>query len=144
MVTPMAMIMEQPSVEATAFDYGMLAIYLYLAISIFFLGIMFVELSSLRSLILSGTQKRVGKFVFVKLSRKLTPFSFFNYICYSLEDESTAALDLILEHEKVHAKQWHSIDLLVSHVFKALFWINPLVWVLKRQIGENLEFIADS
>ncbi|AUC79441.1 hypothetical protein CW736_08670 [Nonlabens sp. MB-3u-79] len=144
MVTPMAMIMEQPPVEATAFDYGMLAIYLYLAISIFFLGKMFVELSSLRSLILSGTQKRVGKFVFVKLSRKLTPFSFFNYICYSLEDESTAALDLILEHEKVHAKQWHSIDLLVSHVFKALFWINPLVWVLKRQIGENLEFIADS
>jgi bla regulator protein BlaR1 len=144
MVTPMAMILEQPPVEATAFDYGTLAIYLYLAIALFFLGKMLVELSSLRSLILSGTQKRVGKFVFVKLSRKLTPFSFFNYICYSQEDESTAALDLILEHEKVHAREWHSVDLLASHIFRALFWINPLVWELKRQIGENLEFIADS
>ena len=142
--TPMAVVLEQPAVEAIPFDYGMLAIYLYLAISIFFLGKMFVELSSLRSLILSGTQKRVGKFVFVTLSRKLTPFSFFNYICYSREDEGTAALDLILEHEKVHAREWHSIDLLVSHIFRALFWINPLVWLLKRQIGENLEFIADS
>jgi len=142
--TPMAVIHEQPLVEATTFDYGMLASYLYLAMALFFLSKMLVELSSLRSLIRSGSQKRVGKFVFVTLSRKLTPFSFFNYICYSREDEGTAALNVILEHEKVHAKQWHSIDLLISHIFRALFWFNPLVWLLKRQIGENLEFIADS
>lgn len=144
MATPMAIILEQPPVEATPFNYGMLAIYLYLAITLFFLGKMMVELSSLRSLIRSGTKKREGNFVFVSLSRKLTPFSFFNYICYSDNDLQSPELDLIIDHEKVHAKEWHSIDLLVSHVFRSVFWINPLVWLLKKQIGENLEFIADS
>ncbi|WP_438969332.1 M56 family metallopeptidase [Nonlabens sp.] len=144
LATPMAMVLEQPPVEAIPFNYGVLAIYLYLAITLFFLGKMTVELSSLRSLIRSGTKKREGKFVFVSLSRKLTPFSFFNYICYSDNDLQSPELDLIIDHEKVHAKEWHSIDLLVSHVFRAVFWINPLVWLLKRQIGENLEFIADT
>ncbi|MEN8898623.1 MAG: M56 family metallopeptidase, partial [Nonlabens sp.] len=144
LATPMAMVLEQPPVEATPFNYGMLAIYLYLAITLFFLGKMMVELSSLRSLIRSGNKKIEGKFVFVSLSRKLTPFSFFNYICYSENDQQSPELDLIIDHEKVHAREWHSIDLLVSHLFRAVFWINPLVWLLKRQIGENLEFIADS
>ncbi|QJP34801.1 TonB-dependent receptor plug domain-containing protein [Nonlabens sp. Ci31] len=143
--TSMAMILQQTPVESThPYDYALLAFYIYAAISLFFLGKMLVELSSLRSLIKAGNKTRSGKFMMVTLSRKLTPFSFFNYICYSQEDQNTPELDLILDHEKVHAREWHSIDLLLSHVFKALFWINPLVWVLKRQIGENLEFIADS
>jgi hypothetical protein len=142
--TNIAVILQEPPVAIEIVDYGMLAGYLYLAIALFFLGKMLVELSSLRSLIKAGNKTRSAKFMMVTLSRKLTPFSFFNYICYSQEDQNTPELDLILDHEKVHAREWHSIDLLLSHVFKALFWINPLVWVLKRQIGENLEFIADS
>ncbi|AGC75249.1 TonB-dependent SusC/RagA subfamily outer membrane receptor [Nonlabens dokdonensis] len=142
--TPMALVLEQPAVDATPFDYSMLAIYVYLAISMFFLGKMMVELSSLHRLIKSGNRKKVGNYIFVTLSRKLTPFSFFNYICYSESDQQSAELDLIIDHEKVHARQWHSIDLLASHIFRAVFWINPLVWLLKKQIGENLEFIADS
>ncbi len=144
LATPMAIVLEPAAVEATPFDYGMLAIYVYLAITMFFLGKMVVELSSLYRLIKSGNKRKVGKFVLVTLSRKLTPFSFFNYICYSINDQQSAELDLIIDHEKVHAREWHSIDLIVSHVFRAVFWINPLVWLLKRQIGENLEFIADA
>ena len=53
-------------------------------------------------------------------------------------------MDLILKHEKVHARDWHSIDLLLTHLYRAVFWINPLAWMIKRQVGENLEFIADA
>ena len=144
LATPMAVVLEPARVEVAPFDYGMLAVYVYLAITMFFLGKMVVELSSLYRLIKSGNKRKVGKFVFVTLSRKLTPFSFFNYICYSINDQQSAELDLIIDHEKVHAREWHSIDLIISHIFKAVFWINPLVWLLKKQIGENLEFIADS
>lgn len=126
------------------FDYDVLAQYIYVAISLFFIGKMLVELISLRRLINSGKKVRSGNFVMVTLSRKLTPFSFFNYICYHREDEHTPELVVIVEHEKVHAREWHSIDLLISHLYRAVFWINPLAWILKRQIGENLEFIADS
>lgn len=145
---PMAMILEQPSVfepvEEPGFDLGLLAQYAYLAVVFFFLGKMAVELSSLVKLVRGGVHVRRGGFVYVTLSRKLTPFSFFNYICYSAHETDREQLDLIIDHEKVHAKQWHSVDLLVSHLYRAVFWWNPLAWIAKKQIGENLEFIADA
>ncbi|MGB3592169.1 MAG: M56 family metallopeptidase [Nonlabens sp.] len=125
-------------------DYTKMLLYLYIAITCAFLGKMAVELASLRRLIKSGKSLREHGFTLVTLSRKLTPFSFFNYICYSKQDENLSGMELIIEHEKVHARQWHTLDLLLSHLLRALFWINPLVWLVKRQISENLEFIADS
>lgn len=143
--SPMAVVLEQPSlIVETPFDYWQLFGFLYVAVVLFFLSKMLVELSSLYKLIKSGHKTRNGKFVMVTLSRKLTPFSFFNYICYSETEKSSTALDLIMDHEKVHARQWHSVDVLLSHLYKAIFWINPLAWLLKKQIGENLEFIADA
>ncbi|PQJ30542.1 hypothetical protein BST92_00675 [Nonlabens arenilitoris] len=143
--TPMAIMLEQPLVEAQEpFDYWRLFGFLYLAVVAFFIGKMIIELNSLYRLIRSGKSVKSGKFVMVTLSRKLTPFSFFHYICYSEKEEPSAALDIILDHERVHARQWHSIDVLVSHLYRAIFWINPLAWWLKKQIGENLEFIADA
>lgn len=143
--TPMAMVHEQPAAPIeTPFDYWQLLIFLYVAVVAFFLGKMAVELSSLYRLIASGEKVRNGKFVMVTLSRKLTPFSFFNYICFSNGEEHSAGLEVILDHEKVHARQWHSIDVLLSHLYRAVFWMNPLAWWLKKQIGENLEFIADA
>ncbi|MGJ8684092.1 MAG: M56 family metallopeptidase [Nonlabens sp.] len=143
--TPMAMVLEQPaSPVETPFDYWQLLGFLYLTVVAFFLGKMVVELTSLFRLIKSGKTVKNEKFVMVTLSRKLTPFSFFNYICTSDTDEPGAALDVIMDHEKVHARQWHSIDVLLSHLYRAVFWMNPLAWWLKKQIGENLEFIADA
>lgn len=143
LMTPMAMVLEsQPQVEP--FDYAQLLMYLYLAVVLFFIGKMVVELSSLFRLIRSGAMEKKDGFVMVTLSRKLTPFSFFKYICYSAHDKNNVDLPLIIDHEKVHAREWHSIDLLISHLYRAVFWINPLAWFIKRQIGENLEFIADA
>lgn len=147
--TPMATVVQQqltplPVTPDSVFDYWQLFGFLYVAVVVFFLGKMAVELSSLFRLIKSGKKIKSGKFVMVTLSRKLTPFSFFHYICYSDSEESSAAMDLIMQHEKVHASQWHSVDVLLSHLYKAVFWMNPLAWWLKKQIGENLEFIADA
>jgi len=61
-----------------------------------------------------------------------------------VQEKDSEELALIIDHEKVHARQWHSVDLLLSHVYRAFFWWNPLAWIVKTQIGENLEFIADS
>ncbi|MDP5101829.1 MAG: hypothetical protein NWQ09_10915, partial [Nonlabens sp.] len=148
--TPMAFILEQQPIETSqiepepTIDLRLLAMYGYFAVVLFFLGKMAVELASLVKLIRSGAREKRGGFVFVSLSRKLTPFSFFNYICYSEQEKNHEELALIIDHEKVHARQWHSVDLLLSHLYRAFFWWNPLAWIAKKQIGENLEFIADA
>jgi len=52
-------------------------------------------------------------------------------------------LENILEHEKVHSDQNHTIDVLISRFFCLIFWFNPILWLYKKAIVQNLEFIAD-
>jgi|GEM_PF-1293516 len=141
--TPMTYLAPEPVVEPFI-DLNQMLFLVYASISLFFIGKMAVELLSLRRLIKSGSRRMEDGFVRISLSRKVTPFSFFNYICFYEKEEKSAASDLILKHEQVHAREWHSVDLLLTHVYCAIFWMNPLAWLLKRQIGENLEFIADA
>lgn len=72
------------------------------------------------------------------------PFSFFKYIVINPTLFSKEEFEHILTHERIHAKQWHSIDVLFSKVFCALFWINPISWLYRKAMLQNLEFIADN
>ncbi len=49
----------------------------------------------------------------------------------------------VLQHEMIHSKQWHTFDILIIELLNCVFWFNPFVWLYKRQIRENHEFIAD-
>ena len=69
-------------------------------------------------------------------------FSFFNYIL--IEDErNKTTLEYILTHEKAHADQLHSVDLIIVEVLLCFFWFNPALWFLKKEIIQNHEFLAD-
>jgi len=50
----------------------------------------------------------------------------------------------ILEHEEVHCREGHSIDVLFFEIVHCLFWFNPLMGVLKRSVRLNHEFLADA
>src|SRR5690606_3931766 len=45
--------------------------------------------------------------------------------------------------EYVHAKQKHSIDILVVELLQIVFWFNPLLYLIKRSVKLNHEFLAD-
>jgi hypothetical protein len=146
---PMAMVLDDmdsttPTLVEQSFDYEMLWYAIYAMLALFFVGKMSLELVSLFKLIRSGEVRYSGMFLLVSLSRKLTPFSFFHYICHTRGEENLPEFDLILNHEKVHARQLHSLDVIISTVYRAVFWFNPLAWWVKKQITENLEFIADA
>jgi len=51
---------------------------------------------------------------------------------------------VILEHEKAHARQLHSLDVLLGRATTILLWINPLAWWYQKSIQQNLEYLADS
>ena len=82
-------------------------------------------------------------FKLIDTNENLAPFSYFNTIVYNSNLYTAAELENILEHEKVHCEQNHTADVLVSRVFCILFWFNPLIWLYKKAILQNLEFIAD-
>ncbi|NJB37429.1 M56 family metallopeptidase [Croceivirga sp. JEA036] len=74
----------------------------------------------------------------------IAPFSFFYNIFYTPKTYTPEELQSILMHEKAHAKQLHTWDLLVIQICCTLFWFNPLIWLYQHVIRQNLEFAADA
>lgn len=50
----------------------------------------------------------------------------------------------ILEHEYVHAREGHSIDVMLAEVVGIILWFNPAVYLLRKSIKANHEYIADA
>ena len=71
------------------------------------------------------------------------PFSFFRWIFVQPGNHSEGELEEILAHEQAHVCQWHSLDVVVSELLCCLSWFNPAVWLAKRCVRQNLEFLAD-
>tara|TARA_R100000935_G_scaffold58576_1_gene96320 strand:+ start:9347 stop:11686 length:2340 start_codon:yes stop_codon:yes gene_type:complete len=101
------------------------------------------QLFSLFNLLRKHPSKKANGFHFIEITDKIAPFSFFSYIVFNPETHEQQELEMILQHEKVHAAQWHSIDVLLSNMIRALQWINPVSWLYKKSIEANLEFLAD-
>jgi hypothetical protein len=99
---------------------------------------------SLNSVLRGKKIQQQADFKFVDINENIAPFSYFDYIVYNSSLYSASELENILEHEKVHSEQNHTIDVLVSRIFCVLFWFNPIIWLYKKAILQNLEFIADN
>ncbi|WP_207510214.1 M56 family metallopeptidase [Longitalea luteola] len=71
------------------------------------------------------------------------PFSFGRGIYVNQYQHSEDELKEIIRHEFIHVKQRHSLDIIWSEVLCILNWYNPFAWLLRHDIRQNLEFIAD-
>lgn len=116
-------------------------IYL-LGLSFFLLKFLF-QLFSLLKLIYSSKTKKEGNYHIIEKAGNTQPFSFFNFIIYDPLQHSSAEQELILTHEKSHAKQWHSVDQLITSLSVYLLWFNPLAWLYRKSVIQNLEYLAD-
>lgn len=79
-----------------------------------------------------------------RLNRPGGPFSFFRMIFLYPVGHSEKELEEILAHERTHVAQWHSIDVIVGELIAIFCWVNPFVWLLKREVRYNLEYLADN
>ncbi len=102
-----------------------------------------IQLSSLIKLIIGHPKKHIGAYKLIEVNHNVSPFSFFNYIVYNPSHFNQIELQSILNHEKVHVNQWHSLDLLFMRLMTIVMWFNPIIWLYKKDLEQNLEFIAD-
>ena len=91
----------------------------------------------------SGITNEFENLKIIQLPNSKAAFSFFNTIFLG-SDLSEKQTENILLHEKVHAKQKHTADLLFFEALRIICWFNPLVYVFQKKITELQEFIADS
>jgi len=80
----------------------------------------------------------------VLINDTLCPHSFLNYIFVNYKDYNEGNIEKeILSHELTHVKQKHSIDILLLEFLLIFAWINPILFIYKKAIQLNHEFLAD-
>lgn len=79
----------------------------------------------------------------IRIEKNNSPFSFLHLIFISQVEYPEDELIKIISHEKMHIQQKHSIDLIVMELILAIQWFNPFVWLYKRAIKINHEYLAD-
>lgn len=87
---------------------------------------------------------KMQEFDFVNTDLPQAPFSFFNNIFWrnNIEtDEENGKR--ILHHEIIHVKQKHSLDKIFMQFVLCFCWMNPVFWLIQRELSLIHEFIAD-
>ena len=103
-----------------------------------------VNLYSILKIIHKNQKLKSGKQTFVLVENQLIPYTFMSYIFIEKSDFLQKKIPAeIISHEKTHARQWHSFDVLIVELFKIVFWFNPIFNFFKKAIQLNHEFLAD-
>lgn len=86
-------------------------------------------------------QQVIGDYILVQTGRSQeATFSFFQYLVLNPTD---AQNDLIIRHELVHIRQYHSADVIGLTLLQAIFWACPALWLIDRMLRQVHEFLAD-
>lgn len=87
---------------------------------------------------------RAYDFSYVLLKELVVPHTFLYYIFLNKKKYVQHQIPKeVLWHEKTHAIQKHSIDVLLIEILQIIFWFNPLIYFTKHLIKLNHEFLAD-
>ncbi|WP_339838157.1 M56 family metallopeptidase [uncultured Maribacter sp.] len=119
-------------------------IIVYIIGALFLLFRLFKQGFDLKKVLNNGNRIEYSRTAHIKTKDTIQPFSFFKSIVYNPSLHSEKELEAILAHEEVHAKQFHSLDILLMEIFLILQWFNPFAWFYQIAIKQNLEFLADT
>ena len=99
------------------------------------------KLSKIVYLIGSGEIIKKEKVKLVLTKYPYSAFTFFNFIF--INETILKHNKEIIEHEMVHCREKHTLDLILIEILKIFMWFNPLVYLYHKRITELHEFISD-
>ncbi len=117
--------------------------WIYLIVGGLMLLRLLVQTWRLGSFIHSCKKETGEGFVLAKSPADGPIASFFGFVFWSPGALDDTDQQLIFEHEMVHVRQWHSLDLIFIELLIALQWFNPLLYIYRRSLREVHEYIAD-
>ena len=130
------------SVEQTI-SSSKIIIMVYLIGLLFFFGQFIFRLIQVLLLIRKNPVYKNGSVKFVSIDKDFSPFSFLSYVFINPEKKNETGYDKMVAHEMEHIKQGHTFDVLILEIMTVFQWFNPFMWILRRVIRENHEFLAD-
>jgi len=106
-------------------------------------GRLMMQLFSLYKLYRQSKPGHVHDYPVRLIRDNISPFSFWKSIYINPDNLSAADLKSVLEHEHVHVSEWHTLDIILAELSTIFYWFNPGVWLMKKAVRENIEFITD-
>jgi TonB-dependent SusC/RagA subfamily outer membrane receptor len=113
----------------------------YLAGVAFAVGRLMLRSYRIVRLIHRGRKSDFGACTLVVHEEFREPASFFRYV-FSSSVQSLP--EMVLQHELVHVRQRHTLDVLLMECWVALHWYNPLIYRFRDRLRATHEFIADA
>lgn len=131
------------SVQARTFEVWPILQWLFWAVVLYFIGRFFIRLISLWRIHRASVPARWQYFHYRHVLFRINPFTFWKNIYIHVDAHQDQELMDIFHHEQVHVEQLHTLDTLIAEFMTILCWFNPVSWLMRYSIRENLEFITD-
>lgn len=126
------------------FSFTQIGSGIYIAISGFLLALMIIKIRFVYRLKKQSECKKFQNYYLIYTDSEKAPFSFFNLLFWKKSiDINSDYGQQILKHELTHIHQKHSIDKIWMQVITAFYWVNPLFWIIQKELSQIHEFIAD-
>lgn len=103
------------------------------------------NLKSIQQFIQQNPKERENNYWIIRLKNDMPAFSFFNFIFINdnYKDITDTDLQVIKNHEIVHVKQYHTLDILFFELVSMVLWFNPVMKYLRKSLQEVHEYIVD-
>ncbi|MBO6661846.1 MAG: M56 family metallopeptidase [Roseivirga sp.] len=133
-----------PEEQAKTIDWRSVILYAYLIGIAASLALLLFELGKVIYLKFTGSRApEMGRNVIVH-SSITSPFSFNKTIFIPKDhDFSGTTWKTISIHEQAHIDKRHSLDLLFARLVQSLFWFNPIIYLLQKDLRTVHEAQAD-
>lgn len=125
---------------ATAIE---IILWVYLVIASLFLLHLLYKFFQLHRFINRYGMKKYRDVNIIDTGLDIAPFSFLNFIIINGDLYNENEKREIIEHERAHIRQMHTLDLLIVEIITALQWFNPFVWLYRSSLKEIHEYLAD-
>ena len=130
-----------PGVGTDWLFYGLVLMGL---ISLVFALRFIYALFQIAQIMIGSPSEKTEGFTILRSASAETPFSFFNYII--IPDNlamDKAALQIIIDHERLHISFNHSVEKILMELFKVLVWWHPVTWMYKKELDLIHEYQVD-
>jgi len=118
---------------------------------LYFSGVLLFLIRFLRNLFLIVQRSRLSEkisyngFQIILTNDQTGPCCFFDHIFLNRDDYNNGRIDKdLLNHEMEHARQSHTIDIILIELVKVFYWFNPVYLLYERAIRINHEYLADN
>lgn len=122
-----------------------LLICVYILGVLFFGSRFFINLTSLLKRARNNPKVEATGATHVLLKEHVIPHTFWSYIYLNRKKfEKNQIPQEVMDHELAHVRQKHTADILFMETLQVLLWFLPLIYLLKKEVKLNHEFLADS